>query len=175
MVSRLPHEPKQTRKWIEGYLRKRYYKKPYDRFMWWRSYTLKNKPLDKRAPFRDKIINGDFEQGSYLWEIELAKHTMNDKYLDAITTNGDPDWSLYHANTSIDRARIKRLNEDFEKDERNKLEEIKKGFVLNIKMSKDQYDKEVENTGAKDLITFYDRMAKKYGTYWKPLSHVSKT
>ena len=172
---RLPHEPKQTRKWIEGYLSKRYYKKPYDRFMWWRGYTLKNKLLDKRASFRDKIANGDFDQGPYLWEVELAKHTINDKFLKCRTTDGDVDHGVFNSETSIDRARIKRLNEDFEKDERTKLEEIKKGFVLNLKMTKEQYDKEVENTGAKDLLTFYDRMSKKYGTYWKPLSYVGKT
>ena len=166
----LPNNPSLTRKELETTLRKRYYKKPYDRFMWWRSYTLKNKPLDKKSNFRDRILNGDFEQGSYLLEIELARHTMNDKYLEAITTNGDVDWSLYHSNTSIDRARIKRLNEDYEKDEKTKLEEVKKGFLLHIKMTGKQYDREVVNTGAKDLVTFYDRMAKKYGTYWKPLS-----
>jgi hypothetical protein len=171
----LPHTPKWARKDIEKMLSRNYYKKPYDRFMWWRSYTPKNKPLHKNSDFRDKIVNGDFEQGPYLLEVELAKHTMNDKYVDATTTNGDVDYSLYHSNTSIDRARIKRLHEDFEKDEKNKLEEVKKGFVLNLKMTKEQYDKEVENTGAKDLVTFYDRMSKKYGTYWKPLSYVSKT
>ena len=171
----LPHSPSQTRKWLEKELSKRYFKKPYDRFMWWRSYTLKNKPLDKRAPFRDKILNGDFEQGPYLLEVELAKHTMNDKFLKCMTMNGEPDHGKFNQETSIDRARIKRLNEDFEKDEKNKLEEIKKGFVLNLKMTKEQYDKEVEKTGAKDLLTFYDRMSNKYGTYWKPLSYVSKT
>ena len=42
-------------------------------------------------------------------------------------------------------------------------------------MTKEQYEKEVINTGAKDLLTFYDRMSKKYGTNWKPLSYVGKT
>ena len=55
------------------------------------------------------------------------------------------------------------------------LEEIKKGFLLNLKMTKEQYEKEVINTGAKDLLTFYDRISKKYGTNWKPLSYVGKT
>ena len=171
----LPFEPKWSKQWIETKLKRRFFKKPYDRFMWWRSYTLKNKPLDKRSDFRDKIINGDFDHGPYLWEIELAKHTINEKYLSSIASDGEPDHGKFHSETSIDRARIKRLNEDYEKDEKNKLEEIKKNFVLNIKMTKEQYDKEVVNTGAKDLLTFYDRMAKKYGTYWKPLSYVGKT
>ncbi len=174
-MNKLPYEPKESRKWIEKELKKRYFKKPYDRFMWWRSYTLKNKPLDKKSSFRDKILNGDFDHGPYLWEIELAKHTINDKYLNSITANGEPDHGIFTSETSIDRARIKRLNEDYEKDEKIKLEEIKKGFLLNTKITKQQYDKEVINTGAKDLLTFYDRMSNKYGANWKPLSHVAKT
>lgn len=174
-MNQLPYKPRFERKWIEKHLSKTHYKKPYDRFMWWRGYTPKNKPLDKRATFRDRIANSDFEQSTYLMEIELAQHTMNDKYLKCITKNGEVDEGKFRAETSVDGARIKRLQEDFEKDEKNKLEEIRRGFVLNLKMTKEQYDKEVINTGAKDLLTFYDRMSKKYGTYWKPLSYVGKT
>lgn len=174
-MNKLPYSPKESRTWIEKELKKRYFKKPYDRFMWWRGYTLKNKPLDKKSSFRDKILNGDLDHGPFLWEIELAKHTVNEKWLSNITGNGEPDHGAFTAETSIDRARIKRLNEDYEKDEKLKLEEIKKGFLLNIKMNSQQYDKEVLSTGAKDLITFYDRMCNKYGAYWKPLSTVRKT
>ena len=172
---KVPFKPKWSRKWIEKKLGERYFKKPYDRFMWWRSYTPKNKPLDKRASFRDRILNGDFEQATYLLEIDLAQHTMNDKYLNTITTNGDADTGKFHSETAIDRARIKRLNEDYEKDEHNKLEDIRKGFVLHLKMTKEQYDKEVIKTTSKDLLAFYDKMSDKYGTYWKPLSYVKKT
>ena len=171
----LPYSTKFTRKWIEKELSKRYFKKPYDRFMWWRSYTPKNKPLTNRHPFRDRILNGDFERSSYPLEIELAKHTMNDKFLECRSSTGEVDHGKFHSETSIDRARIKRLSEDFEKDEKNKLEDIKRGFVLNLKMTKDQYEHEVTNTKASELLDFYDSMAEKYGTYWKPLSYVSKT
>jgi hypothetical protein len=174
-MNQLPYKPRFSRQWIETKLRKTHYKKPYDRFMWWRSYTPKNKPLDKRASFRDRILNGDFEQATYLLEIDLAQHTMNDKYLNTITTNGDADTGKFHSETAIDRARIKRLNEDYEKDEHNKLEDIRKGFVLHLKMTKEQYDKEVIKTTSKDLLAFYDKMSDKYGTYWKPLSYVKKT
>ncbi len=174
-MNELPYKPREPRKWIEKELSKRYFKKPYDRFMWWRNYTPKSKPLDKRSPFRDKILNGDFDTGSFFWEVELAKNTINDKYIKCITSNGEPDHGKFTSESSIDRARIKRLNEDHEKDEKTKLEEISKGFLLTLKMTKEQYDKEVVNTRAKDLLTFYDRMSDKYGTYWKPLSYVRKT
>jgi hypothetical protein len=171
----LPYQPKFSREWIEKQLSKTHFKKPYDRFMWWRSYTPKNKPLSNRHPFRDRILNGDFEHSSYPLEVELAKHTMNSKFLACVTKNGEVDQGKYISESSIDRSRIKRLNEDYEKDEKSKLEEIKKGFLINLKMSKEDYEEEVTNTRSSSLIEFYDNMAEKYGTYWKPLSYVRKT
>lgn len=164
-------ETRFSRKWLEKKLSERYFKKPYDRFMWWRSYTPKTKPLGNKATFRDKILNGDYEQGPYLMEVELARHTMNDKYEACITRGGEPDHSKFHQETSIDRARIKRLNEDYEKDEKSKLEEVKKGFLLTFKMTKEDYEEEVVNTNSDSLIDFYYEMEEKYGTYWKPLSY----
>ena len=164
----LPMQPKWTRSFLERTLSKRYFKKPYDRFMWWRSYTPKNKPLDKRKPLIDRICNGDFEAGPYLMEIELVKHTMNDKFTNCITAGGDLDESKYHQESSIDRARMKRLLEDHEKEEFRKLDDIKREFLIKFKITSEQYDKEVVNTSAKDLPDFYFRMDKKYGTYWQP-------
>ncbi len=164
----LPYSPTQPKDFLEKYLSKRYFKKPYDRFMWWRSYTPKNKPLDKRKPLIDRILNGDFEVGPYLMEIELVQHNMNDKYLSAITSGGEVDHSKYHQETSIDRARMKRLLEDHEKEEFRKLDDIKRLFLVKFKLTSEQYDKEVLNTSAKDLADFYFRMEKKYGTYWQP-------
>ena len=86
-----------------------------------------------------------------------------------MTADGTPDFGLWNSETSIDKARIKRLHADYEKEEARKLQEIKRGFLITFKMTSEQYDKEVVNTGAKDLEAFYYRMKKKYGTYWKPM------
>ena len=158
----LPFRPKWSRQWIEKRLSERYFKKPYDRFMWWRSYTPKNKPLTNRHPLRDRIANGDFEHGPYLMEVELTYHTMNDKYQESITTGGELDDSLYHSNTSIDRARKKRLIEDHEKDEFRKLDELRSEFLKEFKITKEQYDKEVIKTSGTTL-EFYFQMEEKYG------------
>jgi|TARA_B100000035_G_scaffold209696_1_gene179390 hypothetical protein len=155
-------ETRFSRKWLEKKLAERYFKKPYDRFMWWRSYTPKTKPLGNKATFRDKILNGDYEQGPYLMEVELARHTMNDKYEACITRGGEPDHSKFHQETSIDRARIKRLNEDYEKDESRKLDELRKGFVKEFKITPEEYDKEVLNTNG-SVTDFYYEVEDKYG------------
>jgi len=159
----LPWNPKWSKKWIEKKLSANYFKKPYDRFMWWRSYTPKNKPLSNRHPLRDRIANGDFEQGPYLMEVELVLHTMNAKYLEAVTTNGEVDWGTYHSNTSVDRARKKRLVEDHEKEELRKLTELKSAFTsYRWKLSKDQYDNEIDNFNG-TILEFYDHIEEKYG------------
>ena len=160
----LPFRPKWSRQWIEKKLSDRYFKKPYDRFMWWRGYTPKNKPLTSRHPLRERIANGDFEQGPYLMEVELTFHTMNDKYQESITRGGEVDYSLYHTNTSIDRARKKRLIEDHEKDEYKKLDDLRNEFLKEFKMTKEQYNKEVEKTSGTTL-EFYFQMEEKYGKW----------
>ena len=171
----LPHTPKWSREYIEDILSKRYFKKPYDRFMWWRSYTLKNKPLPPRySTLKDRIINGDFDYGPYLYEVELARHTINDKFLQNIGSNGQPDYGKFHSETSIDRARIKRLLEDSEKDEFGKLRDLKTGFLHTFKITREQYEEEVLESGADSIIDFYFEIEDKYGKYAIPPKKVPK-
>lgn len=163
MILNLPYSPIHSQKWLDKFFSKNYYKKPYDRFMWWRSYTPKNKPLSPRASLKDKILNGDFDMASYKYEAEVVEHRMNEKYVQHM---GDP--GRFNEETSLDRARRKRLLEDFEKDENTKLQELKKQFLIFFKIKEDQYDQEVMNVDL-DLIDFYYYIEEKYGTYWKPV------
>lgn len=175
MVTRLPYSPVHSVAWLENFFKKDYYKKPYDRFMWWRSYTPKRKPLTNRHPLKDRILNGDFDIAPYRLESELVEHRLNSRYQECTSRNGEVDHGRYNSEASVDKARRKRLLEDYDKEETRRLEELKKAFVLAIKMTKEQYDREVVNYTGPDLINFYYRMVDKYGTYWKPLSYRSKT
>lgn len=166
MNIQLPYSTKFSRAKIERDLSKIYFKKPYDRFMWWRAYTPKNKALGNKAPLIDRLLNGDYEMGPFLMEVELVYHTMNDKYKAAITSNGEIDHGKFHSETSIDRARKKRLIEDHEKDEARKLSDLKKEFTNIFKMDNDQYDMEVNKTRG-TLVEFYYEMESKYGKYIK--------
>lgn len=158
----LPYSPLHSQAWLTRYLKNNYYKKKYDRFMWWRSYTLKNAPLTIRHSLRDRILNGDFDLGSFIYEIELVEHRINEKYISI----GHDDVQYIEAVT-LDRARLKRLKDDRDKDEVRKLEDLKKAFLIEFKISKDEYDKEVIKPH-KDLISFYYKMEGKYGKYWRP-------
>lgn len=164
MVTNLPYEPLHSVRWLENFFKKDYYKKPYDRFMWWRSYTPKKKSLTNRHPLKDRIVNGDFDIAPYRFEAELVEHRMNQKWIEY---RGYED--TYREYTQVDKARRKRLIEDYEKEESKRLEELKKAFLVTFKITKEQYNEEVVNTKAKDLLDFYFRIEDKYGTYWKPL------
>jgi len=153
----LPYKPVHSKEWVERYLNKNYFKKKYDRFMWWRSYSLRNNPLSNKHPLRDRILNGDFDLGSYVFEIELVEHRLNEKH----QTLGHDEVQLREA-IQLDKARRKRLQEDRDKDEKAKLEELKKAFLFEFRMTKEQYEKEVVKSH-KDLITFYFKMEEKYG------------
>ena len=158
----LPFKPKWSKQWIETKLKRRFFKKPYDRFMWWRSYTPKNKPLGLKASLIDRIINGDFESGPFLLEVELVYHTMNEKFKSLVGRDGEVYWGKYTAETSIDRARKKRLLEDHEKDEFKKLDDLRKLFKKEFKMTEDEYEKEITK-GSDTLVDFYYKLDDKYG------------
>jgi hypothetical protein len=168
MFSNLPYSPIHSQEWLEKFLKKNYYTKKYDRFMWWRSFTPRNSPLSSRHPLRDRIINGDFDLGSFVFEVELVEHRINQKFQEI-----GHDYTQYHEAISLDRARIKRLKEDRDKDEARKLEELKKAFITEFKMSKEDYEREIV-LSYKDLLSFYDKMEKKFGRYWKPAKNVPK-
>tara|TARA_B100001564_G_C20669339_1_gene685325 strand:- start:6437 stop:6934 length:498 start_codon:yes stop_codon:yes gene_type:complete len=157
-VNTLPWQPTLDIGWLERFFRKNYYKKPYDRFMWWRSYTPKFKPLSNKSPFRDRIANGDFDIAPYRFEAMLVEHRMNQKWIDC---KGYED--TYREATQVDKARRTRLLEDYDKEETKRLQELRKGFILNLKITGEQYDKEVLRP-SKNLLSFYDKMEKKYGT-----------
>ena len=168
MFNNLPYSPMHSQEWLEKFLKKNYYTKKYDRFMWWRSFTPRNSPLSNRHPLRDRIINGDFDLGPFVFEIELVEHRINQKFQEI-----GHDYTQYHEAISLDRARIKRLKEDRDKDEIKKLEELKKTFLSEFKMTKEQYENEVTKTH-KDILAFYDKMETKYGRYWRQTKNIPK-
>lgn len=157
MDAYLPYKPIHDVEWLEKYLKKNFYKKKYDRFMWWRSYTLRNAPLSDLHPLRDRISNGDFDLGSFTFEIELVEHRLNDKYKKL-----GHDQVQYLEAVQLDKARLKRLQEDRDKDEKTKLDKLRRAFVLEFNMTKKQYDRESGRPN-NSIVSFYDKMEKRFG------------
>jgi len=152
----LPHNPVHSLEWLDKYFKKNYYKRPYNRFHWWRSYVDKNKPLSNRSPLRDRILNGDFDFGPYKFEAEVVEHRINEKYVKYFNDQG-----RYVEETSLDRARRKRLLEDFEADESKKLDDLAKGFSDLIGITKEKVLDELEQFDD-TLIEFYYHITEKY-------------
>ena len=127
----------------------------YNQFRWWRRWDSKNKPLHKLKPLLDKIRNGDFDYSHYYWQAQFCEIELNEKYLQL---NDDGRWM---EETQVDRARRKRLYEDFEKDEQDKLNELYNEFPKYFRVSKDQVKEEMAKFSG-SLIDFYYHMDDKY-------------
>lgn len=152
----LPYDPINSLEWLEEYLSTNYYKKPYDRFMWWRNYTPKCRPLHSRKPLRDRIANGDFDTSSFKYEAQVSEHKLNKMYIES-----KGDMGVYSHNSALEANRRKRLLEDFTKDENKKLLELKNAFLLKFRITEEQYEKEIINWDG-ELINFYDFIEKNY-------------
>ena len=128
----------------------------YNQFRWWRMYDTKNKPLDKRQPFRDRILNGDYDFSHYWYQAAWVEHDLNDLQVECKDDDG-----LFVEKGAVLRARRKRLLEDFERDEKEKLEELYREFPKYFRVSKDQVKEEMAKFSG-SLIDFYYHMDEKY-------------
>ena len=128
----------------------------YNQFRWWRMYDTKNKPLDKRQPLRDRILNGDYDFSHYWYQAAWVEHDLNDLEIEC-----KDDVGLFVEKGAVLRARRKRLLEDFERDEKEKLEGLYNEFPKYFKISKDQVKEEMLKFSG-SLIDFYYYIDDKY-------------
>jgi hypothetical protein len=107
----------------------------YNKFMWWRTHTDKVVPLGKRALLKDRILNGDFNPSSYFWQAQLALYTAKDK-LDL--SKHDTRFQLEIA--GVDFQRYKKLMEDFEKEETNRMLALYDAFTAEYRITKEELE-----------------------------------
>lgn len=143
------NKPSMSLKEIENKLQK-FKKVSYNPYRWWRMYEHSFKPLGKRKPLIDKIKNGDFDIGPYLLQVNWCKHKLYKIYK---KYSDDPGRATEES--SILRARIKKLEEDYHKDEKQKLNDLiyycnKEFQFLTEKIIKEEMIKYSGNT-----INFY--------------------
>jgi len=128
----------------------------YNQFRWWRRFDQPNKPLHKNASLLDKIQNGDLEFSHYWWQAKYTEIEMNKILENCIDYQ---DWS---EKTQVDRARRRRLWEDFEKDEAEKLSYIRKEFSKEFRMTEEDYEDEITKFDG-SLEELYHHCFVKYG------------
>ena len=156
--------PPLSRKQVEKQL-SQYQKLNYNQFRWWRLYQPKNKPLDNRQPLRDRIFNGDFDYSCYKAQIYWCEYQLND-----VLEECGIDYQKYLEKTAVMRARRKRLIEDFEKDEKDRLESLTKEFTRYFRCNREQVEEEMLNCSG-SLIDLYYIIEEKYKVI--PVSYAS--
>ena len=135
----------------------------YNQFRWWRRFNSPNTLLHKYSSLLDKIKNGDYEFSHYYWQAKYAEIEMDDIHHETY-----PDRVSYNEKSAIHGARRKRLWEDFEKDESEKLLQINKDFYHKFKMSRTQVREEMNEFGG-TLEDYYHYCDKQFGTRQKKL------
>ena len=130
----------------------------YNQFRWWRRFDSKNKALHKYSDLLDKIQNGDYEFSHYYWQAKYAEMEIDDLHNETY-----PDAELFIEKNALNSARRKRLWDDFEKDEKERIKGIEKDFYIKFKMSKIQVKEEMEEFGS-TLEDFYHYCDKQFGT-----------
>lgn len=129
---------------------------PYNKFFWWRRWSTKNKPLSKYSPLIDKIKNGDFDESPYYWQIKYCESEINHK--EALFHY---DYQKFLEQTRLDRTRRRRLIDDYEKDELERINLMKKEFTMNFHLNKETLEKEIEEFDG-SIEDFYIYCNKKF-------------
>ena len=117
--------------------------------MWWRTHTDKVVPLGKRAPLKERILNGDFNPSSFFWQAQLALYTAKDK-LDL--SKHDTRYQIEIC--AVDFARHKRLMEDFEKEESTRMASLYDAFTEAFQITKEELEEEFLKYPG-DILSFY--------------------
>ena len=129
----------------------------YNQFRWWRRFDSPTKPLHKNSDLLRKIKNGDYEFSHYYWQARYAEIEINELHHETY-----PDAVLFNEKNAMNGSRRKRLWDDFEKDEKERMNNLSKDFYHTFKMSREQIKKEMEEFGG-TLEDFYRYCNKEFG------------
>jgi hypothetical protein len=119
-------------------------------------------PLPNKSPLIDKILNGDFDYPHYKLQAELVEHELNEL---AQKCGGNNE--KFGEKSAILRAKRKRLLDDFEKEENDKLSRIYKEFEKNFTATKEQIEAEMFRFVG-NLGEFYYYMGVRYSKVSNP-------
>ena len=126
----------QSREFIEEKLSK-LQKKNYNQFQWWRRYQTRNTLHDK-VPLEQKILNGDFEHSDYYYQALHENYLLEDKIKGKVYYEDMLD------DVSLFRTRYKRLMDDYEKDEKELIKDLRKNIRTITKITYEELDQIME-------------------------------
>ena len=113
-------------------------KKNYNQFQWWRRYQYRDLLHEKRT-LEERIVNGDFEHSDYYYQAMHENYLLEDKIKD-IKYYEDKlnDISLF-------RTRYKRLMDDYEKDEKQLIKDLRRDIRTVTRISYEELDEIMAN------------------------------
>jgi BMFP domain-containing protein YqiC len=126
----------QSREFIEEKLSK-LQKKNYNQFQWWRRYQTR-KTLHEKVPLEQKILNGDFEHSDYYYQALHENYLLEDKIKGKVYYEDMLD------DVSLFRTRYKRLMDDYEKDEKELIKDLRKNIRTITKITYEELDQIME-------------------------------
>jgi len=141
-------------------------KKTYNQFVWWRRYQQRQ-TLDDKMPLYNKLINGDYETSDYYYQAEHENYLLEDAIKD-----------IKHYEEKLEkiglfRARYKKLHEDFLKEEEEILRKMKKDFIRELKITKDQLEAIMETFDG-TVLEMYEYIKQNKGEYFADRKPVPK-
>jgi hypothetical protein len=141
----------------------------YNKFRWWRMFENINSPLPNKSPLLDKILNGDFDYSHYKLQAELVEYELNEL---AEKCGGNNE--LFNEKSSLLRVKRKRLLDDFERDENEKLKQLFKEFYKNFTINEGELENEMLRFVG-TLHEFYYYMGARYQKIHNPNKNKKKT
>lgn len=109
----------------------------YNQFYWWRKFKDKS-PLSSKEAVHARIDNGDFDFSSYYWQAQYTLIEMEEK------TGHISDPGNRHEAQTIYRERWRRLMNDYEKDESQRLVEYKRVITGLFEIEDEDLEKKME-------------------------------
>jgi len=126
----------QSREFLEAELSK-LEKKNYNQFQWWRRYQTR-KTLHHKTSLEQRILNGDYEHSDYYYQAQYENYLLEDKIQEKVHYEDMLD------DISLFRTRYKRLMDDYEKDEKQLIKDLRKEIRTITRITYDELDKIME-------------------------------
>lgn len=143
-------------------------KKTYNQFVWWRRYQQRQFLHDK-MPLQNKILNGDYETSDYYYQAEHENYLLEDVIKDMKYYEDKLD------KIGLFRARYKKLHEDFIKEEEEIMRKMKKDFIRELKIKKEELESIMETFDG-TVLELYEYVKSLKGEYiadLKPMPKIS--
>ena len=77
----------------------------YNKFMWWRRFGSKTKPLPSKSSFLDRVKNKEYEFSHYYWQLKYCEMEINELY-----EKYGNDMRMLLMTNAVDLARRKKIN-----------------------------------------------------------------